>query len=191
MQDKLIDCSFYACVTAKQIGTRTVGFWDALIFLSTMRVSHNRGGGSKLESLRVDRIVSSPFTRAAKTGEIIAQRLGKPLHLAADLIECNFGSFEGRIIREVMNEYSITTKQSLAGVLPTDGETWEVVSKRSLRRVKTWLGRYAGARILFVAHDAVLQSIAESLSGHWFDGHHGKTYRFSRTAGIWTVRDAI
>jgi broad specificity phosphatase PhoE len=159
--------------------------------LNNAGIAQAEAAAQKLESLRVDHIVSSPLTRAAKTGEIVAQRLGKPLHLTPDLIECDFGSFEGRIIREVMNEYNITTKQSLADILPSDGESWEMVSKRSLRCVKTWLGRYRGSSILFVAHDAVLQSIAESLCGHWFDGHHGKPYRFARTAGIWTVREAI
>lgn len=48
----------------------------------------------RLQNVALDYIVSSPLIRAVKTAEIIAAASGKSVSIDADLIECDFGSFE-------------------------------------------------------------------------------------------------
>ena len=141
----------------------------------------------RLQGIPFDMIVSSPLRRAATTAEIIAAASGKPVSIEADLIECDFGSFEGRSISEVMGEHGITAVEALANILPSDGEPWATVSARSLRAVCHWLDRHPQAVILFVSHDAVMQSMSEALCRRWFDNRHGTPFRFTRTGDRWTI----
>jgi broad specificity phosphatase PhoE len=150
-------------------------------------ISQAQSAARRLQSVPFDRIVSSPLIRAVKTAEIIATISGKPVTIDADLIECDFGSFEGRSIRETMDEHGIAAKELLAGILPSDGEAWASVSERSLRCVGNWLDRHPRAVILFVSHDAVMQSMSESLCLRWFDNRHGVPFIFARTGDVWTV----
>jgi len=152
-------------------------------------ISQARAAARRLQSVPFDTIVSSPLIRAVKTAEIIAAASGKPITIDADLIECDFGSFEGRSIREVMDEHGITAKELLARILPSDGEVWASVSERSLRCVGNWLDRHPQAVILFVSHDGVMQSMSESLCRRWFDNRHGVPFRFDRRGDVWTLEE--
>lgn len=141
----------------------------------------------RLQGIPFDMVVSSPLRRATTTAEIIAAAISKPVSIEADLIECDFGGFEGRSIPEVMGEHGITAVEALAKILPSDGEPWASVSARSLRAVRHWLDRHPRAVILFVSHDAVMQSMSEALCDRWFDNRHGTPFRFARTGDSWTI----
>jgi broad specificity phosphatase PhoE len=153
-------------------------------------ISQAHAAARRLQSVPFDTIVSSPLIRAMKTAEIIAAASCKAVTIDADLIECDFGSFEGRPIAEVMDAHGITAKEALATILPSDGETWASVSERSLRCVGKWLDRHPQATILFVCHDAVMQSMSEALCRQWFDNRHGTPFRFELMRDGWTV-DAL
>jgi broad specificity phosphatase PhoE len=88
-----------------------------------------------------------------------------------------------------MGEHGITAKESLATILPSDGEAWASVAERSLRCVEKWLIRHPQPAILFVSHDAVMQSMSEALCKRWFDNRHGVPFRFARTGDGWTVEE--
>jgi broad specificity phosphatase PhoE len=152
-------------------------------------ISQAQAAARRLQDVPFDAIVSSPLIRAAKTAEIIASASGKPVSVDADLIECDFGSFEGRSISEVMDEHSICAVEALATILPADGEPWPSVSARSLACVGRWLDRHPHAVILFVSHDAVMQSMSEALCKSWFANRHGTPFRFARAGVAWTVEE--
>jgi broad specificity phosphatase PhoE len=152
-------------------------------------VAQAQAASLRLQSVAFDFIVSSPLIRAARTAKIIAAPSSRPITLDADLIECDFGSLEGRPVAEVMSESGITEMQALATILPADGEPWPEVSERSLRCVTRWLDHHPRADILFVGHDAVMQSMSEALGNGWFDNRHGVPFRFARTGDAWTVEE--
>jgi probable phosphoglycerate mutase len=141
----------------------------------------------QLQGVPLDHIVSSPLVRATKTAEMIAAASCRPVSIDADLIECDFGSFERKSIRDAMRDRSIVAKEALATILPADGEPWDLVSERALRCVSKWLDRHPQSVILFVSHDAVMQSLSEALCGRWFDNRHGVPFRFARAGDSWTV----
>lgn len=143
-------------------------------------IAQARSAAQRLQTVSFEVVVSSPLIRAVSTAEIIAGS-STPVTIEADLIECDFGSFEGRPIAEVMDEHGITAKQQLATILPADGEPWPSVSQRSLRGAGRWLDRHPQATVLFVCHDAVMQSMSEALCGRWLDNRHGTPFRFART----------
>ena len=150
-------------------------------------ISQARSAARRLQGVAFDTIVSSPLIRAVKTAEIIAAASRKPVSVDARLIECDFGSFEGRSIRETMAEHGIAAKEALATILPSDGEAWAAVSQRSLRCVGKWLDRHPQAVILFVSHDAVMQAMSEALCRRWFDNRHGVPFLFARTEDVWRI----
>jgi broad specificity phosphatase PhoE len=152
-------------------------------------IAQAHAAARRLRDVPIDIIVSSPLVRAVKTAEIIAAASSKPVELEADLIECDFGSFEGRLIAEVMAEHGITAVEALATILPSDGEAWSSVSGRALRCVRKWLDRHPPSNILFVSHAAVMQSMVETLCHHWFDNRHGTPFRFTPTGDAWSIEE--
>ena len=152
-------------------------------------VSQAQAAARRLRDIRLDYVVSSPLIRAVKTAEIIAGASGKPVAIDAGLIECDFGNFEGRPISEVMDEHGITAVEALATILPADGEPWPSVSRRSLRCVGQWLEHHPQAAILFVCHDAVMQSMSEALCDRWLENRHGVPFRFDRAGDVWSVTE--
>jgi broad specificity phosphatase PhoE len=141
-----------------------------------------------LLSVPLDHIVSSPLIRAVKTAEIIAAASSKPVTVDG-IIECDFGGLEGKSIRRAMAEHGITAMEELVSILPSGGEAWANVSARSLRCVSKWLDNYPQGNILFVCHDAVMQSMAQVLCDRWFDNRHGTPFRFTRTRDGWSVEE--
>jgi broad specificity phosphatase PhoE len=157
------------------------------IRLNDEGIAQAHAAARRLQSVAIDIIVSSPLLRSVKTAEIIAAGQRQPVSIDADLIECDFGSFEGRPIAEVMAEHGIAAVEALATILPSDGEPWPSISKRSLACVGQWLDRHPQATILFVSHDAVMQSMSEALCRRWFHNRHGTPFRFARTGEMWAL----
>jgi broad specificity phosphatase PhoE len=143
----------------------------------------------RLQNTRLDQIVASPLIRAVKTAEIVAATSSAPLAIDNGIIECDFGSLEGRSITEVMKEKAITEMGQLTTILPPDGEPWASVSVRALSCVSRWLERHPQAAILFVCHDAVMQAMSEALCGQWIDNHYGTPFRFDRDGDVWSVAE--
>jgi broad specificity phosphatase PhoE len=152
-------------------------------------IAQAHAAARRLQPVRLDHIVTSPLARAIKTAEIIAAACSKPVSTDDGIIECDFGSLEGKSIRGTMAEHGITAIEKLVSILPSDGEAWTDVSVRSLHCVSKWLDRDPQANILFVCHDAVMQSMAEALCGRWFDNRHGTPFRFARTSDGWTLEE--
>jgi broad specificity phosphatase PhoE len=141
----------------------------------------------RLQNVRLDQVVTSPLLRAVKTAEIVASASATPLAIDDGLIECDFGSLEGRSIAEVMKERGLTAREQLATILPSDSEAWPTVSARALRCVSQWLDSHPQANVLFVCHDGVMQAMSEVLCGNWFDNRHGAPFKFERTGDAWSV----
>ena len=151
-------------------------------------IAQAHAAARRLQNVSLHHIVSSPLIRAVKTAEVVAAASSSPLAIDQGIIECDFGSLEGKSIRGTMEQHGFTAMEDIVSILPSDGEPWATVSERSLRCVATWLDRHPQAEILFVCHDAVMQSMAEALCGHWFENRHATPFRFDRTGDLWTLQ---
>ena len=103
------------------------------------------------------------------------------------LIELDFGSFEGKPVRELMIKNGKNNAQGLVDMLPADSEPWADCAARTMRSVSGWLDRHPGDEILFVCHDAVMQSMAQRMTGSFFKNGHGRPFRFVRNGDAWAV----
>jgi len=144
-----------------------------------------------LRGAGISRIVASPLVRAAKTAEIIADAIAVPLTIDAAIIEFDFGSFEGRPVRDLMIKHGVNSATGLVSILPADGENWDAMSERALACVSAWLDRHPDDNLLFVCHDAVMQGMAKSLSGSYFKNSHGKPFRYIRDGAEWCIEQIV
>ncbi|MCJ9699681.1 MULTISPECIES: histidine phosphatase family protein [unclassified Bradyrhizobium] len=140
-----------------------------------------------LGGVSISRIVASPLVRAARTAEIIADAISVPLAIDEGIIEFDFGSFEGLPVRDLMIKHGVKSATGLVSILPTDGENWDAMAKRSLLCVSTWLERHPDDNLLFVCHDAVMQGMANALCGSYFRNSHGTPFRYVRENKRWRI----
>jgi phosphoserine phosphatase len=87
---------------------------------------------------RIDRIVSSPLTRAVQTAEAISRTTSVAVESAEEFTDINFGAWEGLPLREVEERYPAdlaTWKTSPENFKIESGETLETVRKR----ISMWL----------------------------------------------------
>jgi broad specificity phosphatase PhoE len=150
-------------------------------------IAQAHAAAEKLRAVELGHVVSSPLLRAVQTAEIIAAIASKTITLDHGLIELDFGSFEGQPVRELMIKHGKNSAQGLVDMLPADSEPWADVASRALGSVSQWLARHPEGEILFVCHDAVMQSMAQRLTGNFFKNGHGKPFRFARTEDAWAV----
>jgi broad specificity phosphatase PhoE len=140
-----------------------------------------------LRGTGISRIVASPLLRAAKTAEIIADAISVPLTIDDGIIEFDFGSFEGLPVRDLMIKHGVKSATGLVSILPADGEHWDAMTERSLACVSAWLDRHPDDDLLFVCHDAVMQGMANALTGSYFKNSHGTPFRYMRDAANWRI----
>ena len=152
-------------------------------------IAQAHAAAQRLQHVPFDYVVTSPLIRAAKTAGIIAAASSRPMAIDDGIIECDFGSLEGLSVRETMNQRGLKTVEDLVSMLPSDGEPWPSVSARSLACVGKWLDRYPQASILFVCHDAVMQSMSDALCKSWFDNRHCTPFGFERAGNKWTLEE--
>jgi broad specificity phosphatase PhoE len=150
-------------------------------------IAQAHAAAEKLRAVELGHVVSSPLLRAVQTAEIIANVASKTVTLDQGLIELDFGSFEGKAVRELMMQHGASSAQGLVDMLPADSEPWADVATRALWSVGQWLDRHPQDEILFVCHDAVMQSMAQTLTGKFFKNGHGRPFRFTRTDDAWTI----
>ncbi len=153
-------------------------------------IAQAHAAAARLQHVPIDRVVSSPLVRAVATAEIVAASRGARVAIDDGIIECDFGSLEGRSIAEVMKANDLRTADDLVSILPADGEPWSAVSERALRCVGKWLDLLPQASVLFVCHDAVMQAMSAALSNQWLKNRHGVPFRYERIGDTWSVKPA-
>lgn len=150
-------------------------------------IAQAHAAAEKLRTVALAHVVSSPLLRAVQTAEIIANIASRTVTLDRGLIELDFGSFEGQPVRELMVRHGKNSAQGLVDMLPKDSEPWADCASRAMRCVSVWLDRHPQDEFLFVCHDAVMQSMAQRLTGKFFKNGHGRPFRFTLRDGAWTV----
>jgi broad specificity phosphatase PhoE len=150
-------------------------------------IAQAHAAAEKLRSVALGHVVSSPLLRAVQTAEIVAHVASRTVTLDQGLIELDFGSFEGQKVRQLMMKHGKNSAQGLVDMLPADSEPWADCAARAMRSVGQWLDRHPRDEILFVCHDAVMQSMAQRLTGSFFKNGHGRPFRFTRTDDAWAV----
>jgi broad specificity phosphatase PhoE len=112
----------------------------------------------------VTAVLSSPLARCTRTAELIAAEVGGvPVTVIPDLIECDFGDWEGLTFAEVQERWPNEMREWLASpaVAPPDGESFKAVSKRVRGVLATIKQSYAGGVVVVVSHVSPIKLILQ------------------------------
>jgi broad specificity phosphatase PhoE len=106
----------------------------------------------ELAGEEIDAIYASDLARARQTAEIVAERVGLPVLLDADLREKDWGTWEG---------LSAVERDRIEFV----GETTEEHGQRMLRALRRIAERHPGGRVLVVTHGGSIRRIQSAALG--------------------------
>ncbi|MDQ3628849.1 MAG: MSMEG_4193 family putative phosphomutase [Actinomycetota bacterium] len=133
--------------------------------------------GRRLAELPITALVTSPLERAVETAKLLAQELRDPPRLTRDkgFVECSYGTWTGRPLKELAKEslWSTVQSQPSAARFP-DGESLTQMYARAVAAVRTWDARIAeehGSDALWVtvSHGDVIKAIVADAYGMHLD----------------------
>lgn len=144
-----------------------------------------------LQKYPIDRIVSSPLSRALETAQIINAVLQKPLVTDERLREKHFGLFEGKTKDEIalwqMENPTYDLTRGLSLTAPPGGESPEQLQERILAAKEHFLTDYAD-NVLFVAHGGIYRSLCLALGQELNQSPNAKPFHFVRHAPMaWSL----
>ena len=117
-----------------------------------------------------DAIVSSPLKRCQQTAQAAAQALGiADIEIVEDLIELDFGKWEGESFDEVdrFDKERLEKWMADSSISCPDGESLQQLHKRVRKVRKELQDRYAGKTLLVVTHVNPIKSfIRQALDGN-------------------------
>jgi probable phosphoglycerate mutase len=99
-------------------------------------------------------VVASPLRRAVQTAEWITTILKLPLATNPDLVELDFGEWEGLTAREASDRdpAAMASWFGSADAAPPGGESWAALARRVLRARDALLAQHPGKRVVVVSH---------------------------------------
>ena len=110
----------------------------------------------------VTAVYTSPLSRCGRTAEVIAAALDHPpVRPDDDLIECDFGDWEGRTFAEVRTRWpdEVTAWLGSTTVAPPGGEPFTAVAARTRRFVTRVLTEHEGEAVVVVSHVSPLKLV--------------------------------
>ncbi|MEU8231094.1 bifunctional RNase H/acid phosphatase [Actinoplanes sp. NPDC048967] len=110
----------------------------------------------------VTAVVSSPLTRCTRTAELIAAELGNvTVTVMPELIECDFGDWEGLTFAEVRERWPEELDRWLdsTAVAPPGGESFKTVAKRVRGALATLQSAYPSGTVVVVSHVSPIKLI--------------------------------
>lgn len=103
----------------------------------------------------VSAVLTSPLKRCVQTAELVAEALGGPsVRVEPDLVECDFGDWEGRTFAEVRQNWpdQMSAWLSSTSVAPPGGESFQAVAKRVRGLVARLRDGYSDQNVVLVSH---------------------------------------
>jgi broad specificity phosphatase PhoE/ribonuclease HI len=110
----------------------------------------------------VTAVVSSPLIRCTRTAELIAAELGTvTVTVLPELIECDFGDWEGLTFAEVRERWPEELDRWLdsTSVAPPGGESFQAVAKRVRGALATLRAAYPSGTVVVVSHVSPIKLI--------------------------------
>ncbi|MFG2064756.1 bifunctional RNase H/acid phosphatase [Micromonospora sp. NPDC048871] len=127
------------------------------VALSAKGQAQVRATAARVAALAPDTaaVVSSPLSRCTTTATAIAAALGDlPVRPDEDLIECDFGAWEGRTFAEAREQWAgeLDAWLSSTRIAPPDGESFAEVAERCARVTERLTSAYPGQTVVVVSH---------------------------------------
>lgn len=123
---------------------------------------------SYLAKRKLDGVLSSPLSRALATAEIVARPHNLPVEVNSDLIDFNYGEWQGLTQKEAEEKYVELYRDWQSHpeqVTMPGGENLDEVRVRALWVVQNVIKLYPGGTVVIVTHDVVGKVIIYTLLG--------------------------
>ncbi len=117
---------------------------------------------------RVDAVYTSPMERARETARPLAQARGLRARTARGLLECDFGAWTGRSLKELARLPEWATVQAYpSGFRFPEGESFAEMQSRTTATLRTLVERHQGGVVVAVSHaDPIKSAVADALGTH-------------------------
>jgi len=132
------------------------------IALTKEGVEQARLAARKLASAPgVDVILTSPLQRARRTAESVAEATGAPLIVDDDLIEADFGEWQGLTFAEARERWpdELTAWLATADAAPPGGESFAMVALRVLAAQDRLIEAHKNKRVVVVSHVTPIKTL--------------------------------
>ncbi len=115
----------------------------------------------------IDVIVSSPLTRCIQTAELVAAELGLPVTVVEDLIELDFGQWEGKTFLQAHEADPVVHEAWISDptITPPGGESLDSLTRRTRRARRRLAAEYEGMTVLVVSHVTPIKSLIRQALG--------------------------
>jgi ribonuclease H / adenosylcobalamin/alpha-ribazole phosphatase len=109
----------------------------------------------------IDVVLTSPLLRALRTAEAVADAVGVPLAVDPDLVETDFGDWEGLTFREVLARWpdEMAAWQADVSAAPPGGESFAMVAKRVNVALDRLLTERTGQTVVVVSHVTPIKTL--------------------------------
>jgi broad specificity phosphatase PhoE/ribonuclease HI len=109
----------------------------------------------------IDAVVTSPLQRAYDTAATAAKALGLDVAVDHDLIETDFGAWEGLTFGEAGERDSEQHRRWLrdTSIAPPDGESFDSVAERVRRAQARIINEHTGQNVLVVSHVTPIKTL--------------------------------
>jgi broad specificity phosphatase PhoE len=146
--------------------------------------------GAEFARLAIDRIYSSPLRRATATGAAIAAASGVSVDILDDLVEIDFGAFEGLTFDDIAAanpELYRLWMDAPASVRFPQGESYAELSARAVCGLQEILRRNRGRTVVAISHGGPIRAML----AHALGIPAPAVWRFEITASNVTLIDWI
>jgi probable phosphoglycerate mutase len=115
----------------------------------------------KLAARGIDVIVTSPLQRARRTAEAVAGLTGAPLQVENDLIEADFGKWDGLAFAEAAAQWpdEMAAWLASADAAPPGGESFATAARRVLGALDRLLAAHPCRTVLLVSHVTPIKTL--------------------------------
>ncbi|MFD2351734.1 MSMEG_4193 family putative phosphomutase [Nonomuraea ferruginea] len=151
-------------LTGPVLASRTPG-----VHLSDAGRAQAAALAERIAGVRLDAIVSSPLERCRETAEAVAAGRGLPVETDERLLECDYGDWTGRELKELAKDplWPVVQAHPSAAVFP-GGEAMTAMQYRAVAAIRGW-NRRLGEKAVYLAcsHGDVIKAIvADALGLH-------------------------
>lgn len=136
--------------------------------LSEIGYTQARSLSSRLASLPIASVYSSPLQRTCTTAMILAKPHGLEVETSDDLIEIRLGDWQGLHIDEVRQRWPELWQQSRTDpsqITMPNGESFQQVTERAIRGFDKIIAANHGKQVIIVSHEIVVKVLVAHALG--------------------------
>jgi len=135
--------------------------------LTERGIAQAQAAATRLASYEVASIVSSPLRRAVQTARVVGDVLGLDVAVDDDLVETDFGEWEGLTFAEVRDRWPREMQSWLddASVPPPGGESFATTFARVTAARERLVRDRAGERVVVVSHVTPIKAMVREALG--------------------------